>query len=110
MKSQYPATSSVVPRGSAQQHADQALAHVAEAVAQETTLSKQEVLGVPKGVGEKLPIEEVVKEIKEDASVLAKEESVEGLVPRGGAAANMQSAATKLSQVQSAEGQSEHSV
>ena len=109
MKSQYPTTSSVVPRGSASQHADQALAHAAEAVAQETTLSKQEVLGIPKAVGEKLPIEEVVKEIKEDASTLAKEESVEGLVPRGGAAANMQSAATKLSQVQSAEGQLEHS-
>lgn len=108
MKSQYPTTSSVVPRGSAPQHADQALAHVAEAVAQETTLSKQEVLAIPKGV-EKLPIEEVVKEIKESASALAKEESVEGLVPRGGAAANMQSAATKLSQVQSAEGQVAHS-
>lgn len=104
MKSQYPTTSSVVPRGSAPQHADQALAHVAEVVAQETTLSKQEVLGIPKGIGEKLPIKEVVKRIKEDASVLA-EESVEGLVPRGGAAANMQSAAAKLSQVQSAEGQ-----
>ncbi len=77
-------------------------------MAQETTLSKQGVLGTPKGVGEKLPIEEVVKEIKEDASALAREESVEGLVPRGGAAANMQSAATKLSQVQSAEDQSEH--
>jgi len=74
-------------------------------VAQETTLSKQEVLGIPKGVGEELPIEEVVKEIKEDASTLAKEEAVEGLVPRGGAAANMQCAATKLSQVQSADGQ-----
>jgi hypothetical protein len=95
----------VVPRGSAPQHADQALAHVAEAVVKETTLSKQQVVGVPKGVGEKLPIEEVVKEIKEDASALAKEESVEGLVPRGGAAANMQSAATKLSQVQSASDQ-----
>lgn len=44
-----------------------------------------------------------MKEIKEDASALAKEESVEGLVPRGGAAANMQCAAAKLSQVQSAE-------
>ena len=109
MKSQYPKTSSVVPRGSAPQHADQALAHAAEAVAQETTLSKQEVLGIPKAVGEKLPIEEVVKEVKEGASALAKEESVEGLLPRGGAAANMQSAATKLSQVQSAEGQLEHS-
>lgn len=105
MKSQHPTTSSVVPRGSAPQHADQALAHIAEAVAQETTLSKQEVLGVPKGVGEKLKIEEVVKELKEDASTLAKEESVKGLIPRGGAAANMQSAATKLSQVQSAVGQ-----
>jgi len=92
----------VVPRGSAPQHADQALAHVAEAVAQETTLSKQEVLGIPKGVGGELSIEEVVKEIKEDASTLAKEEGVDGLVPRGGAAANMQCAATKLSQVQSA--------
>ena len=105
MKSQYPTSSSVVPHGSAPQLADQALAHVAEAVAQETRLSKQEVLGIPKGVGEKLPVEEVVQEIREDASVLAKEESVEGLVPRGGAAANMQSAATKLSQVQSAEDQ-----
>lgn len=74
-------------------------------MAQETTLSKQEVLGVPKGAGEKLPIEEVVKEIKEDASTLAKEEGVEGLLPRGGAAANMQSAAAKLSQVQSSDGQ-----
>lgn len=72
-------------------------------MAQETTLSKREVLGIPKGAGEELPIEEVVKEIKEDASALAKEESVEGLVPRGGGAANMQSAATKLSQVRSAE-------
>jgi hypothetical protein len=92
----------VVPRGSAPQHADQAFAHVAEAVAQETTLSKQEVLGIPKGVREKLPIEEVVKEVKEDASTLAKVENIEGLLPRGGAAANMQSEATKLSQVQSA--------
>lgn len=106
MKSRYPTTGSVVPRGSAPQHADQALAHVAEAVSQETTLSKQEVLGIPKGLGEKLPIEEVVREIREDAGALAKEESVDGLIPRGGAAANMQSAATKLSQVQSAEGQS----
>ena len=74
-------------------------------MAQETTLSKQEVLGIPKGVGEQLPIEGVVKEIKEDASALAKEESVEGLIPRGGATANMQSAATKISQVQSADDQ-----
>lgn len=74
-------------------------------MAQETALSKQEVLGVPKGVDEKLPIEEVVKEIKEGASTLAKEERVEGLLPRGGAAANMQSAATKLSQVQNTDGQ-----
>ena len=74
-------------------------------MARETTLSKQEVLGIPKGVGEKLPVEEVVKEIKEDASALAKEEGVEGLVPRGGAAENMQCAATKLSQVQSADGE-----
>ena len=72
-------------------------------MAQETTLSKQEVLGIPKGVGEKPPIEEVAQEIKEDAGALAKEEGVEGLVPRGGATANMQCAATKLSQVQSAE-------